>query len=258
MIGRGSLYGKEMCVLIAGNWKMNGLGSSLEQVRALIAGLKPRPGVAVLVCPPATLLARVAAVTAGTPVAVGGQDCHAKVSGAFTGDVAAEMLRDAGASWTIVGHSERRQYHGESDETVAAKTEAGWRAGLDVIICIGETEAERLAGREEEVVDRQLAKSVPDAAAAKKIAIAYEPIWAIGTGRTPTNDDIAKMHRHIRERLVKRFGEAGKRIEILYGGSVNPKNAKEILAQPEVGGALVGGASLKAADFLAIIEAAPV
>jgi triosephosphate isomerase (TIM) len=246
-----------MRLLIAGNWKMNGLDASLEEVRALIRGFEARPGLAVVVCPPATLLQRVAVVAAGSAVGVGGQDCHQKPSGAFTGEVSAEMLRDAGAAWTIVGHSERRQYHGETDAQIAAKAEAGWRAGLGVIICIGETEAERLAGKEEAVVDRQLADGVPEAAATAKTAIAYEPVWAIGTGRTPTNDDIAKMHRHIRERLVARFGEAGRRIEILYGGSVNPKNAKEILAQPEVGGALVGGASLKAVDFLTIIAAAP-
>jgi triosephosphate isomerase len=245
-----------MRLLIAGNWKMNGLDTSLQEVRALLAGLKPQPGLSVVVCPPATLLARVAAV-AGSAVGVGGQDCHPKASGAFTGDVSAEMLRDAGASWTIVGHSERRQYHAESDELIASKAQAAWRAGLGVIICIGETEAERLAGREEEVVDHQLAISVPDEAASKTTAIAYEPVWAIGTGRTPTNDDIARMHRHIRSVLVARFGEAGRKIEILYGGSVNPKNAREILAQDEVGGALVGGASLKAADFLTIIAAVP-
>lgn len=235
---------------------MNGLEASLEEVRALVRGLKPRPGLKVVVCPPATLLARVAK-EAGPGIGVGGQDCHTKVSGAFTGDVSAEMLKDAGASWTIVGHSERRQYHGETDEMIAGKAQAGWRAGLGVIICIGETEAERLAGRQEDVVGFQLAHSVPAEAANNIVSIAYEPIWAIGTGRTPTNDDIAKMHRHIRNVLVARFGEAGHGIEILYGGSVNPKNAKEILAQDEVGGALVGGASLKAADFLTIIAAAP-
>lgn len=235
---------------------MNGLEASLQEVKALIAGLKPRPGVKVVICPPATLVERVAKA-AGGAVGVGGQDCHPKVSGAFTGDIAAEMLRDAGASWVIVGHSERRQYHGESDALIASKAEAGWRAGLGVMICIGETEAERVAGKEESVVSHQLAHSVPADAAAHIVAIAYEPVWAIGTGRTPTNDDIAKMHRHIRAELVKRFGEAGAKIEILYGGSVNPKNAKEILAQPEVGGALVGGASLKAADFLTIVDAAP-
>jgi triosephosphate isomerase (TIM) len=289
MIGRALLNGKEMRLLIAGNWKMNGLDASLQEVRALIAGLKPRPGVAVVICPPATLVARVAK-EAGAAVGVGGQDCHPKVSGAFTGEISAEMLKDAGATWTIVGHSERRQYQHESDELIAAKAQAGWRAGLGVMICIGETEAERVAGQEEAVVSHQLAHSVPADAASHIVAIAYEPrvagqeeavvshqlahsvpadaashivaiayeqVWAIGTGRTPTNDDIAKMHRHIRKELVARFGGAGAKIEILYGGSVNPKNAKEILAQPEVGGALVGGASLKAVDFLTIIAAAP-
>ena len=256
MIGRALLNGKEMRLLIAGNWKMNGLDASLQEVRALIAGLKPRPGVKVVICPPATLVARVAK-EAGAAVGVGGQDCHPKVSGAFTGDISAEMLKDAGATWTIVGHSERRQYQHESDELIASKAQAGWRAGLGVMICIGETEAERVAGQEESVVSHQLAHSVPADAASHIVAIAYEPVWAIGTGRTPTNDDIAKMHRHIRKELVARFGDAGAKIEILYGGSVNPKNAKEILAQPEVGGALVGGASLKAADFLTIIAAAP-
>jgi triosephosphate isomerase (TIM) len=245
-----------MRLLIAGNWKMNGLDTSVQEVKALIAGLKPRPGIKVVICPPATLVARVAK-EAGAAVGIGGQDCHPKVSGAFTGDISAEMLKDAGATWTIVGHSERRQYHHESDELIASKAEAGWRAGLGVMICIGETEAERVAGKHEAVISHQLAHSVPADAAAHIVAIAYEPIWAIGTGRTPTNDDIAAMHRHIRAELVKRFGEAGKKIEILYGGSVNPKNAKEILAQPEVGGALVGGASLKAVDFLTIINAAP-
>ncbi|MDE2181889.1 MAG: triose-phosphate isomerase [Alphaproteobacteria bacterium] len=257
MIGRGLPNGKEMRLLIAGNWKMNGLSGALDEVRAVVAALKACPAsVDVLICPPATLIGPVGA-EAGATVAVGGQDCHPKPSGAFTGDIAAEMLRDAGASWTIVGHSERRQYHGETDELVAAKTLAGWRAGLKVIICIGETEAERVAGREEAVVDRQLATSVPDGSTASNMAIAYEPVWAIGTGRTPTNDDIGRMHAHIRAVLVKRFGAAGQAIDILYGGSVNPRNACEILAVKDVGGALVGGASLKAADFLAIIGAAP-
>ena len=244
-------------MLIAGNWKMNGLSSALDEVDALIRALKAHPaGPDVLICPPATLLARVVARTGGA-VGVGGQDCYLQSSGAYTGDVSAEMLRDAGASWVIVGHSERRQYHGETDALVAAKAKAAWRAGLCVIICIGETEAERNAGREEEVVDRQLATSVPDGATAATTAIAYEPVWAIGTGRTPTNEEIARMHAHLRRELVKRFGESGSAIAILYGGSVNPRNAMEILAVAEVGGALVGGASLKAADFLAIIEAAP-
>ncbi len=243
-------------MLIAGNWKMNGLDASLQEVRALVAGLTARPGVKVVVCPPATLLTRVVK-EAGSVLGVGGQDCHAKVSGAFTGDISAEMLKDAGASWVIVGHSERRQYYGDTDALIATKAAAGWRAGLGVMICIGETEAERVSGREEAVVSRQLAESVPAEAAAHSVAIAYEPVWAIGTGRTATAADIAKMHRHIRKELVARFGEAGAKIEILYGGSVNPKNAQEILAQPEVGGALVGGASLKAADFLSIVAAVP-
>ena len=242
--------------MIAGNWKMNGLEASLSEVRALVLGLKAKPGVKVVICPPATLLTRVVK-EAGSAIGVGGQDCHAKVSGAFTGDVSAEMLKDAGATWAIVGHSERRQYHGETDEVIATKAQAGWRAGLGVMICIGETEAERVAGKEYEVVSTQLAHSVPADAVSHIVAIAYEPVWAIGTGRTATADDIVKMHAHIRKELVARFGDAGAKIEILYGGSVNPKNAKEILAQPEVGGALVGGASLKAADFLAVVDAAP-
>ena len=245
-------------MLIAGNWKMNGLSSALEEVDALIRALKARPaGPDVLVCPPATLISRVAARASGV-VAVGGQDCDTRPSGAFTGDVSAEMLRDAGATWVIVGHSERRQYHKETDKLIADKAKAAWRAGLGVIICIGETQTERNDGREEEIVDRQLATSVPDGAAAARTAIAYEPVWAIGTGQTPTNEEIARMHVHLRSELNRRFGEGGRAIPILYGGSVNPKNAKEILAVSEVGGALVGGASLKAADFLAIITAAPV
>ena len=236
---------------------MNGLSGALEEVRTLVNTLKATPpAVDVLICPPATLVNRVAA-EAGGVIAVGGQDCHAKASGAYTGDISADMLKDAGARWTIVGHSERRQYHHESDETVAAKAAAAWNSGLNAIICIGETEAERLAGKEEEIVDRQLAKSVPDSATPANTAIAYEPVWAIGTGRTPTRDEIARMHAHIRAVLVARFGDIGHAIDILYGGSVNPKNAKEILAIAEVGGALVGGASLKAGDFLAIIGAAP-
>lgn len=235
---------------------MNGLEASLQEIKALVAGLKPRPGVKVVICPPATLVNR-AAKEAGTAIGIGGQDCHPKVSGAFTGDVSAEQLKDAGASWVIVGHSERRQYHAESDELIASKAQAAWRAGLGAIICIGETEAEWLEGKTETVLSYQVANSVPADAADNIVAIAYEPVWAIGTGRTPTTEDIARLHKHIRAELVKRFGDAGAKIEILYGGSVNPKNAKEILAQPEVGGALVGGASLKAVDFLTIVDATP-
>ncbi len=236
---------------------MNGLSGSLAEVDALIRALKAAPCAArVVICPPATLISRAVAQAEGA-VSVGGQDCHPKPSGAFTGDLSAEMLRDAGASCVIVGHSERRQYHAETDALIASKAQAGWRAGLTVIICVGETEAERNAGREEEIVSDQLAASVPDGAIGSNAAIAYEPVWAIGTGRTPTAADIAKMHAHIRAALTTRFGEAGRQIAILYGGSVNPKNAEEILRLPEVGGALVGGASLKATDFLAIIAAAP-
>jgi len=258
MIGRGGYNGKANNMLIAGNWKMNGLTGALGEVGALIRALKANPTAAkVVICPPATLISRAVAQAAGA-VGVGGQDCHPKPSGAFTGDVSAEMLRDAGAQWVIVGHSERRQYHAESDALIASKAQAGWRAGLSVIICVGETEAERNAGREEEIVSGQLAVSIPDGATPSNAAVAYEPVWAIGTGRTPTSAEIAKMHAHIRAVLVKRFGEAARPMDILYGGSVNPKNAEEILRVPEVGGALVGGASLKAADFLAIIAAAPV
>ena len=189
-------------------------------------------------------------------VAIGGQDCHAEASGAFTGELSAEMLKDAGASWVILGHSERRQYFGESNETIAAKARGAWRAGLKAIICIGETESQRQAGDARSICHGQIAASVPVEATAANTAIAYEPVWAIGTGRTPTAGDIAAMHLHIRNCLVEQLGEAARGILILYGGSVKPSNAGEILALPEVGGALVGGASLKAKDFLAIIAAA--
>ncbi|MEI9993387.1 MAG: triose-phosphate isomerase [Rhizomicrobium sp.] len=236
--------------LIAGNWKMNGTAASLAELEALAVALKATPAPCdVLICPPATLVARAAAAASGSAVAIGGQDCHAEAAGAFTGDISAEMLRDAGATAVIVGHSERRQYHGESDAAVAAKARAAWRAGLVAIICIGETEAERDAGRAYDVCKTQLAGSVPPGATSSNTAVAYEPVWAIGTGKTPTTPEIAQMHAHIRACL-------GLPLRILYGGSVKPGNAKEILALPDVGGALVGGASLKAADFLTIVEAA--
>ncbi len=234
--------------LIAGNWKMNGLGASLTEIEALARALKS-PDCDVLICPPATLVARAAVVAKGTPVAIGGQDCHAEISGAFTGDISAEMLRDAGAGAVIVGHSERRQYHGESDAVVAAKARAAWRAGLLAIICIGETEAERADGRAYDVCSAQLKASVPPGASAANAAIAYEPIWAIGTGKTPTSSEIAQMHAFIKSALPAP-------LRIIYGGSVKPSNAKEILALADVGGALVGGASLKASDFITIVEAA--
>ena len=233
---------------------MNGLGADRAELETLKAGIADA-SCDVMICPPATLLAQAAWAVKGA-FALGGQDCHAQKSGAFTGDISAEMLKDAGASAVIVGHSERRQYHAESDAVVAAKAEAAWRAGLTAIICIGETESQREAGKASHVCHGQIEGSVPAGADETNTAIAYEPVWAIGTGKTPTNDDIAAMHAHIRKCLVARLGAAGQGVRILYGGSVKPSNAAEILALPEVGGALVGGASLKAADFLGIIGGA--
>jgi triosephosphate isomerase len=228
---------------------MNG---RLADVAAIAEPLRAPAGALacdLLVCPPATLVHAVATALAGSRVAVGAQNCHAKASGAHTGDVSAAMLRDAGAAWVILGHSERRADHAETDAQVRAKAEAATAADLTAIVCVGETEAERLAGRQTEVVGTQLAGSLPDGFAG---VVAYEPIWAIGTGRTPTEADVAAMHGFIRAELVSRFGEAGKGVRILYGGSVKPSNAATLLNLPEVGGALVGGASLKAEDFLAI------
>jgi triosephosphate isomerase len=245
----------DMRPLIAGNWKMNGLSAQLAEVEAVSAAAEGFSA-EVLLCPPATLLAR-AAETARGRIAIGGQDCHAENAGAFTGDVSAAMLKDAGAGYVILGHSERRQHHAETDAMVAAKAVAAWRAGLAAIICVGETEAERDSGAALAVVARQLAGSVPSEAARMPTAIAYEPVWAIGTGRTPGEADIAEMHAHIRARLADALGADGRTLRILYGGSVKPSNAAEILATTEVGGALVGGASLKASDFLEIVRAAP-
>lgn len=244
-----------MRALIAGNWKMNGTGAALAEIRALAGQLATaRPAADVLICPPATLITR-AVEAAGGRLPIGGQDCHAAASGAYTGDISAEMLADAGATAVIVGHSERREYHGETDAVVALKAEAAWRAGLDAIICVGETEAERDEGRALDVVGAQIATSVPEGATAANTAVAYEPIWAIGTGRTPTLAEIGEMHAHIRAGLESRLGAEGAAVRILYGGSVKPSNAAEILAVAEVGGALVGGASLKAADFIQIVSA---
>lgn len=241
--------------LVAGNWKMNGLSDSLGELSALKAALAQNaPACDVLVCPPATLLAQAAWTVKGA-FALGGQDCHAQAQGAFTGDISAEMLKDAGASSVIVGHSERRQYHGETNQDVAAKAKAAWRAGLKAILCIGESLAEREGGNAHQICEAQLKESVPDGATAANTAIAYEPIWAIGTGKTPTGQDIASMHAHVRACLIARLGEAGKEMLILYGGSVNPANAGQILDLSEVGGALVGGASLKSDDLLKIIAA---
>jgi triosephosphate isomerase len=243
--------------LIAGNWKMNGDTACLAEIGAVseIVTMSP-PHADILICPPATLIFQAAQTAAGR-IAIGGQNCRPEPCGAFTGDISAEMLRDAGATAVIVGHSERRQFHGETDSMVAAKTLAAWRAGLLAIVCVGETEGERVAGNHHTVCKSQLLGSVPDGARAGNTAIAYEPVWAIGTGKTPTLSDIASMHDHIRKCLEERFGREGNSIRILYGGSVKPANAREILAAPEVGGALVGGASLKTTDFHAIFSAAP-
>jgi triosephosphate isomerase len=243
--------------LIAGNWKMNGQTHSLDELaelaRLLTTGAAPRA--VVVVCPPATLLAAVAAQGASSGILAGGQDCHPEGSGAFTGDISAGMLADAGAQFVIVGHSERRQRHGETDDMVRSKAEAAIGAGLKPIICIGETEAERDAGRAESVVAGQLASSLPDAAHQHEVVVAYEPVWAIGTGNTPSIEDIATMHNAIRAGLVERFGDRGNSMRILYGGSVKPQNAREILNIENVNGGLVGGASLLAKDFYTIISA---
>jgi len=240
--------------LIAGNWKMNGLAASLSEARAVAAALKS-PGPRVAICPPATLISRAAEALAGTGLEVGGEDCRAEVSGAFTGDVSAEMLADAGARLVILGHSERRSGYGETDALVASKVLAALRAGLEPIICVGETLEERRAGKALEVVTAQVEGSVPADLAGKAFAVAYEPVWAIGTGLTPSTEEIVEVHRAIRASLVRQFGDHGLTPPILYGGSVKPTNADEILHADEVGGALVGGASLKAADFLGIIQA---
>jgi len=239
--------------LVAGNWKMNGLradGLLLAGELADRAGAG-RPPCELLLCPPATLLAAVGERIAGSGVMLGGQDCHAAAKGAHTGDLSAEMLRDSGCSHVILGHSERRSDHGESDAAVRAKVEAARRAGLVVILCVGESEPQRSAGQAHEVVAGQLAGSIPDGLSAAGLVIAYEPVWAIGTGRTATPLDVAEMHAHIRSVLAGRLGDA-ESVRILYGGSVKPGNARELLAIAEVDGALVGGASLVVGDFWAI------
>jgi triosephosphate isomerase len=240
--------------LIAGNWKMNGLAASLDEAKAVAAGLAATPA-RVAICPSTTLIAQMAWALKGTPVLIGGQDCHAEAAGAFTGDVAAEQLADAGARLVILGHSERRAGHGETDELVAAKTRAALRAGLEPIVCVGETLDQRKGGEALAVVTGQVRGSLPPELAGKSFAVAYEPVWAIGTGLTPTTPEIEEVHRAIRATLADLFGEAGRAVPILYGGSVKPGNAAEILHADEVGGALVGGASLKATDFLGIIGA---
>jgi triosephosphate isomerase len=245
--------------LIAGNWKMNGLKACLGEFEAMLAGAAETAAKAdLLVCPPATLIAAFADKARGSKaLKVGAQDCHPGASGAHTGDISAEMLADAGASAIIVGHSERRADHGESDALVRQKAEAVWRAGLTAIVCIGETQKQRDAGQTLEICRGQLEMSLPDGVRAGNTVVAYEPVWAIGTGLTPTTRDVQQIHAFIRELLVARFNAEGTRIRILYGGSVKPSNAGELMAVANVNGALVGGASLKAADFLAIAAGCP-
>jgi triosephosphate isomerase len=240
--------------LAAGNWKMNGTRASLAELKAIADGADGAVS-EVAICPPATLIADAVAAVAGSRLEIGAQDCHAKASGAHTGDISAEMIADAGAKLVIVGHSERRTDHKETDAEVRAKAEAAWRAGLKAIVCIGETEAQRRGGETNAVLARQIAGSVPDGATAAKLVIAYEPVWAIGTGLTPSSDDIRAAHTHIRAEFRKRFGGEADKVRILYGGSVKPSNAGEIMGIEGVDGALVGGASLKAADFLGIVRA---
>ncbi len=245
--------------LIAGNWKMNGLKSSLAEFEAMVAGASKVIGKAdLLVCPPATLIAAFAGKSRGSAsLAIGGQDCHPEASGAHTGDISAEMLADAGASAVIVGHSERRADHGESDGLVRQKAEAALRAGLSAIVCIGETQKQRDAGQTLEICRGQLNGSLPNGARADNLVVAYEPVWAIGTGLTPTAADVKQIHQFIRKFLIGRFNGEGAKMRILYGGSVKPSNARELMAVANVNGALIGGASLKAADFLAIAADCP-
>lgn len=244
--------------LVAGNWKMNGLKAGLreaEAVRDAVTGPLAALAVDTMLAPPATLLMAMATACSGGGLTFAGQDCHGNASGAHTGDVSAEMLKEAGATAVIVGHSERRADHGETDAVVKAKAEAAHRAGLIAIICVGETIGERKAGDTLAVVARQLAQSVPEGATAANTVIAYEPVWAIGTGLTPSPGDVAEVHGAIRRDLTDRFGANGQQMRLLYGGSVKPDNAKVLLAVDNVNGALVGGASLKASDFLAIVRA---
>ena len=239
--------------LVAGNWKMNGLRASAAELTKIMAGSAGLGDKAeLMVCPPATLLAAFTEQARGSAVAIGGQDCHAETACAFTGVLSAEMLNDAGTSAVIVGHSERRTLHKETDAEVRAKAQAAWRAGLTAIVCIGETRAEREAGHTLDVLGRQLDGSLPAGVTAARLVVAYEPVWAIGTGLTPTAADVAQAHEFVRKRIVDCHGAAGNAVRILYGGSVKPSNAKELMAVANVDGALVGGASLKAEDFLGI------
>ncbi len=245
--------------LIAGNWKMNGLRSSMAEFEAMLVGASKVAAKAdLLVCPPATLIAAFAAKLAGSKgLLIGGQDCHPKPSGAHTGDISAEMLADAGASAVIVGHSERRADHGEDDSLVRQKAEAAWRAGLTAVVCIGETQSQRDAGKTLDICRGQLQGSLPEGARADNLVVAYEPVWAIGTGLTPTAKDVEQIHQFIRQTLSARFNQEGAGMRILYGGSVKPSNARELMGVANVNGALIGGASLKATDFLAIAADCP-
>ncbi len=241
--------------LAAGNWKMNGLGSSLAELETLSKAENTRQ-TDILICPPATLLSRAAAMSADSQVMVGGQDCHAAITGAHTGDISAEMLRDAGAEMIILGHSERRADHNEFDEHIRAKARAVFETGLTAVICMGESLAEREADNTLDIIGGQLAGSIPDNATGENLVVAYEPIWAIGTGKVPTLAQIGEVHDFIRARLERRFGAGvGRSVRLLYGGSVKPDNAADIFSVSNVDGALVGGASLKAADFQVIIDA---
>ena len=244
--------------LVAGNWKMNGLVSGLNEAAKVADRMTEavfKAATDVMICPPATLVLPLAARAHTSKLIVGAQDCHAKASGAHTGDISAEMLKDAGARAVIVGHSERRADHGEADAVVRAKCEAAHRAGLIAIVCVGETAAERQAGKALDVVRRQLADSLPEGCKASTTVIAYEPVWAIGTGLTPTPADVAQVHAVLRAEMARRFGAEGQSMRLLYGGSVKASNARELMSVANVDGALVGGASLKADDFLGIIAA---
>jgi triosephosphate isomerase len=242
--------------LVAGNWKMNGLKASAAELGKIMQGAGDLwQKVDLMICPPATLTMTFAVVALGSKISIGAQDCHVEPAGAFTGDISAEMLADLGAVAVIVGHSERRTLHKETDTEVRAKAQAAWRAGLTAIVCIGETRAEREAGQTLAVLGRQLDGSLPGGATARNLVIAYEPVWAIGTGLTPTLADVAQAHAFIRGRLNERHGAAGASVRVLYGGSVKPSNARELMGVSDVDGALVGGASLKAEDFLGIAAA---
>ncbi|MGF6171864.1 triose-phosphate isomerase [Ensifer sp. 4252] len=243
--------------LVAGNWKMNGTRASLDQIKAMAEGVKGDLSgkVETLICPPATLLYVATALCDDSPLMIGAQDCHQKQSGAHTGEVSAEMIADCFGTHVIVGHSERRTDHAEQDGLVRAKTDAAHAADLIAIVCIGETGDERQAGKTLDVLKRQLAESLPDSATAENTVIAYEPVWAIGTGLTPTAADVEEAHAFMRKELMSRFADAGAKMRILYGGSVKPSNARELMGVANVDGALIGGASLKAEDFLAIYRA---